>query len=163
MIGPVQPIAIEAAAEVTYPAPESSAVAVQQVLGNLISAAFFPIMMTLKDPQTNSMENGVWALWGLEIAVLVFYWTFNGQFKRMEAEAAHYHGHEHEHMGHSHGYGHGHLKNEEISPLITTEPSPSPPAAAPSSASLSSHAHDLSSLTGASSSSASAVPRYGAT
>ena len=32
-VGPIQPVAIETGAEVTYPAPESSTTAIQQVLG----------------------------------------------------------------------------------------------------------------------------------
>jgi hypothetical protein len=89
-IGPIQPIAIESAAECTYPVPESYATAVQQVTGNLFSAAMFPLIMWTRNKDLAiPEEKGLWILCGGLAVAFVVYATFNGQYKRLERERLH--------------------------------------------------------------------------
>ena len=80
---------LELAAECVYPISENSSTAIQQVMGNLSSAALVPLMMLLKNPTTESMSNSIWALVGLLIASVIFASFFNGVYARSEEEAQH--------------------------------------------------------------------------
>jgi len=86
LMGPVQPLSIETAVEVSYPAPESSVTAVQQVLGNLFSAALFPLLLLCRSPGTQSMQASLLLLLFCLLGVGVFYLTFDGEYRRLNHE-----------------------------------------------------------------------------
>jgi asparagine N-glycosylation enzyme membrane subunit Stt3 len=75
-MGPVQPLSIETAVEVTYPAPESSVTAVQQVLGNLFSAALFPLILLCRNPVTKSMQPALLLILVCLLGTGAFYLTY---------------------------------------------------------------------------------------
>lgn len=88
-IGPLQPVALEVAAECVYPISENSSTAVQQVMGNLASASLVPLMMLLKDTRDDNMINSNWFLTALVSSACLFFATFNGVYLRSEAEDKH--------------------------------------------------------------------------
>jgi len=51
-LGPIQPVALELAAECTYPISEATMTAFQQLCGNIVSASFVPILLALRDAKT---------------------------------------------------------------------------------------------------------------
>jgi len=85
-IGPIEPLAIEISTECTYPTKESSVTAVLQVIGNILSAVLFPILIATRDDVSHSMEYGMWILASLLIFALCSFYTFNGHFRRLEQE-----------------------------------------------------------------------------
>jgi hypothetical protein len=52
--------------------------------GNLASAAFFPVLLLLREPGTSSLAQGEWLLLAALVAALAVYTTFNGRLKRLE-------------------------------------------------------------------------------
>ena len=85
-LGPVQPLVIETAVECTYPSPSSTVAAVQQVLGNVVSALLFPLMAWLRN-EGKGEEGGMEPVLLLMAVVLaltaVVYSTFKGGFRRL--------------------------------------------------------------------------------
>eukprot|EP00808_Paulinella_micropora_P022713 g18127.t1 len=61
-VGPLQPLALEVAAECAYPTHESLLTAVMQLAGNLLSSLFVPVLALLTDPATKSMYKANWVL-----------------------------------------------------------------------------------------------------
>lgn len=86
-------VSIETGVEVTYPAPESSVTAVQQVLGNIFSALLFPLIVMSRDNQTHSMTRPLYIICACILATTLVYATFDGKYKRIahekEKERAH--------------------------------------------------------------------------
>jgi len=85
-IGPLQPIAIEVAVECTYPAHESAITALQQLAGNLFSSILTPILSAIRDPNTDSFVVPNWVLSALVALSAAFYFTFNGEYRRMKID-----------------------------------------------------------------------------
>ncbi len=85
-MGPVQPLSIETAVEVTYPAPESSVTAVQQVVANLASSALFPLILLCRNPVTKSMQPALLLMLFALLGTGLFYVTFDGQYRRLQHE-----------------------------------------------------------------------------
>jgi len=85
-MGPLQPLSIETGVEVAYPAPESSVTAVQQVLGNLFSAALFPLILLCRSPVTRSMQAALLLFLFCLVGVALFYLSFDGHYRRLEHE-----------------------------------------------------------------------------
>ena len=85
-LGPVQPLVIETGVEVTYPSPASTVAAVQQVLGNVLSAIMFPLFGLME----KSREGGMHAVLLSVSAVLggmgLLYATFRGEYRRLRHE-----------------------------------------------------------------------------
>ena len=85
-LGPVQPLVIETGVEVTYPSPASTVAAVQQVLGNVLSALVFPLFGFMQ----RSREGGMHVVLVVVAAVLggmgVVYATFKGEYRRLRHE-----------------------------------------------------------------------------
>lgn len=55
-------------------------------MGNLASAGLVPLMVLLKDPETQSMSKANWVL-ALSVGVVgLFYLSFSGAYRRMEAD-----------------------------------------------------------------------------
>eukprot|EP00743_Colponemidia_sp_Colp-15_P009406 GILK01010284.1.p1 GENE.GILK01010284.1~~GILK01010284.1.p1 ORF type:complete len:513 (+),score=67.72 GILK01010284.1:60-1598(+) len=86
-LGPLQPIAVEAAAECTFPSSESALSAVQQVLGNLASAALIPLIASISGKKGADMTASIWLLSGLLLVGFLVYLTFNGSYRRLKLEA----------------------------------------------------------------------------
>jgi hypothetical protein len=83
----VQPLAIETAVEVSYPAPESSVTAVMQMLANLFSAAVFPLIVLCRNPVTKSMQPALWLILFCLVGTGLFYGTFDGNYRRLAHES----------------------------------------------------------------------------
>jgi len=86
-VGPLQPIAIETAVEVTYPVPESSVTAVEQVLGNLFSAALFPLIILCRPPVDQSMVPALYLLFFCVLSTAAIYASFHGIYQRLRHES----------------------------------------------------------------------------
>lgn len=101
-IGPVQPLVMEVAVECTYPSSASTVAALQQILGNLVSAAVFPVITWLRTPpsidQPNdqpdapSVEEGpmdrvLLAMCGSLFVMALLYATFRGDYRRLRHES----------------------------------------------------------------------------
>ena len=71
----------------TWPAPESSVTAVQQVLGNLFSAALFPLILLTRDPVSHSMERPLHLLLACVLITGLLYLCFRAPYARLEHEA----------------------------------------------------------------------------
>ena len=84
-IGPLQPLALELASDLIYPTPEATSTALQQVLGNLLSAALVPCMEALR--VDNSMSRSVLALFGVIMVVLIVFIPFHGTLRRSQEAA----------------------------------------------------------------------------
>ena len=87
-LGPIQPLVIETGVEVTYPAPASTVAAVQQVLGNVLSALMFPLFGWME----RSREGGLHIVLVSVSAVLgsmgLVYATFKGDYRRLRHETS---------------------------------------------------------------------------
>ena len=85
-LGPIQPLVIETGVEVTYPSPASTVAAVQQVLGNVLSALVFPLFGWME----RSREGGLHVVLVSVSAVLgcmgLLYATFKGEYRRLRHE-----------------------------------------------------------------------------
>jgi drug/metabolite transporter (DMT)-like permease len=57
-----------------------------QVLANVSSAGLIPLMLLLKDPETQNMSKANWVLATGVAATGLFYLTFNGSYRRLEAD-----------------------------------------------------------------------------
>lgn len=83
--------------EVSYPTSSSSVTAIQQVLGNLVSAAFFPAILLLRDSHSpiNEMRRPLYFIAISMFVMSLLYVTFNGKYKRLiheqEWDAQHEH------------------------------------------------------------------------
>lgn len=88
-LGPIQPLVVEMAAEVAYPVPESSCVAIQQIMGNLLSAGLVPVLMLLKDDRTQNMDKANWLLMSIVACSGCFFLFFNGEYKRLAVDTGH--------------------------------------------------------------------------
>ena len=60
-LGPMQPIAIESAAECTYPSSEGHFTAVLQLVANVFSTALVPAMAALQVPGRGILKN-IWTV-----------------------------------------------------------------------------------------------------
>ena len=88
-LGPIQPLVIETAVECTYPSPSSTVAAVQQVLGNVVSAMVFPVMAWMRgvgEREGRGMERVLvgMAVW-LTLTAGV-YSSFRGEYRRWKHE-----------------------------------------------------------------------------
>ena len=87
-LGPIQPLVIETGVEVTYPSPASTVAAVQQVLGNVLSALVFPLFGWME----RSREGGMHVVLVIVSAVLgcmgLVYATFKGEYRRLRHETS---------------------------------------------------------------------------
>ena len=85
-LGPIQPLVIETGVEVTYPSPASTVAAVQQVLGNVLSALVFPLFGWME----RSREGGMHVVLVSVSVVLgcmgLLYATFKGEYRRLRHE-----------------------------------------------------------------------------
>ena len=85
-LGPIQPLVIETGVEVTYPSPASTVAAVQQVLGNVLSALVFPLFGWME----RSKEGGMHVVLVSVSVVLgcmgLLYATFKGEYRRLRHE-----------------------------------------------------------------------------
>ena len=88
-LGPIQPLVIETAVECTYPSPSSTVAAVQQVLGNVVSAMVFPVMAWMRsagESEGRGMQEVLVAMAvGLALTAGV-YSTFRGEYRRWKHE-----------------------------------------------------------------------------
>ena len=84
-LGPIQPLVIETAVECTYPSPSSTVAAVQQVLGNVVSAMAFPIMIWMRDEGGGMGRVLIGMSIGLATTTAV-YSTFSGEYRRLRHE-----------------------------------------------------------------------------
>eukprot|EP00466_Bigelowiella_natans_P001205 jgi/Bigna1/89076/estExt_fgenesh1_pg.C_430058 len=81
-VGPVQPVVMELAAQITYPAPEELMATVQQVAGNCISVLMFLVIDAIHNPEYSMM--------GIMLCVLVtvgVFVPFQGKLERDFADA----------------------------------------------------------------------------
>eukprot|EP00457_Paulinella_chromatophora_P002246 gb/GEZN01002250.1/.p1 GENE.gb/GEZN01002250.1/~~gb/GEZN01002250.1/.p1 ORF type:complete len:776 (+),score=81.20 gb/GEZN01002250.1/:101-2428(+) len=86
--GPLQPIALECAAECTYPSSETAFTSVMQIAGNIFSAVLVPIVFWLRD-RTNShnrLSGGNFLEIILLFSLALFFMTFRGEMKRSARE-----------------------------------------------------------------------------
>ena len=60
--------------------------AVQQVLGNLFSAAIFPLIILCRNPETQSMQPALFLVLFCLLGTGLFYLTFDGQYRRLAHE-----------------------------------------------------------------------------
>eukprot|EP00744_Colponema_vietnamica_P012808 GILI01017965.1.p1 GENE.GILI01017965.1~~GILI01017965.1.p1 ORF type:complete len:482 (+),score=98.89 GILI01017965.1:198-1448(+) len=85
-LGPVQPICLELAVEVTYPSPETTSAGLQQLLGNIFSVLIVPILNSCRDEETGSMKNACMFIAGICLVTHIVFVFFKGRYIRLELE-----------------------------------------------------------------------------
>mmetsp|Transcript_38297 Transcript_38297/g.73661 ORF Transcript_38297/g.73661 Transcript_38297/m.73661 type:complete len:748 (-) Transcript_38297:221-2464(-) len=82
-VGPIQPVVMELAAQITYPAPEELMATVQQVAGNCMSVIMFLVIDAIHNPELSMY--GILICVGVVIAV---FFNFHAVLVRDDAEEA---------------------------------------------------------------------------
>ena len=85
-LGPVQPLVIEVAVECTYPSSSSTVAAVQQLLGNVVSALLFPLMAWMKGKDDGGMDEMLLAISLVLALSAAVYSSFRGEYRRLRHE-----------------------------------------------------------------------------
>mmetsp|Transcript_1396 Transcript_1396/g.1984 ORF Transcript_1396/g.1984 Transcript_1396/m.1984 type:complete len:276 (+) Transcript_1396:1160-1987(+) len=80
-VGPIQPVVMELAAQITYPAPEELMATVQQVAGNCMSVVMFLVIDAFHDPQLS-----MWGILSCVMVVTSVFMGFEGKLIRDHAE-----------------------------------------------------------------------------
>jgi len=86
-LGPLQPIAIEAAAECTFPTPEEVSTAFLQLVANLASAILVPLCTMLRDPDSGDMSAANYCIILIVLGSGAMFATWPQLLLRSEAEA----------------------------------------------------------------------------
>eukprot|EP00741_Cyanophora_paradoxa_P021634 tig00000241_g20881.t1 len=85
-IGAVEPVGTELGVECAYPTPEATVAGVQQLMGQVGSLLFVPLLNRLEDPVTHDMDNANWFLTATLAFATVAFLFFDGETKRLAHE-----------------------------------------------------------------------------